>query len=86
MDWTCSAGWRQYLGGEKGILGRVDGAGEHILDRRFTGFGRWGRFCGPQKGGVEAVRRAFEETGCVIEAPFEGLGIGKRLKALNEVL
>ncbi len=28
---------------------------------------------------LEAVERAFERTGCVVRAPFEGLGIGERM-------
>ncbi len=35
---------------------------------------------------LEAVRGAFERTECEVVSPFEGLGIGKRLKALNEAL
>lgn len=47
-------------------------------------------FCGSRKGGgkeyLEAVRRAFEGTGCVVGSPFEGLGIGERMRGLGEAL
>lgn len=35
---------------------------------------------------LEVVRRAFEGMGCVVEAPFEGMRIGERMRGLGEVL
>ena len=35
---------------------------------------------------LEAVRRAFEGTRCVVEAPFEGMRIGERMRGLGEAL